>query len=199
MTTKKLSVRDIALIGLFTAIIIIQTYTPLGYISVLAVSITLIHITVILAACLLGARLGALVGGIWGVTSMIYAFQSAGVLNPIFYNPLVSVLPRILVGFIAGLLFRSLFKRTNTATAGSIAAFAGTLTNTVLVLSGMYFFGRDIIAAAFNMTTSQAGDPVLTFIFSLVGLNTLLELAAAVIIVPALLVPLKKLTKSRVA
>lgn len=197
MATKKLSVRDIALIGLFTAIIIIQTYTPLGYISVLAVSITLIHITVILAACLLGPRLGALVGGIWGVTSMIYAFQSAGVLNPIFYNPLVSVLPRILVGLVSGLVFQAIFKRSNTATAGSIAALAGTLTNTILVLSGMYFFGRDIIAAAFNMTT-QAGDPVLTFIFSLVGLNTLLELIASSIIVPALLVPLKKLTKNRV-
>lgn len=191
---KKIATRDLILIGLFSAIVIIQTYTPLGYIKLALVDFTLIHITVIIAACLLGAKKGAIVGGVWGITSLILALSSPGILNPIFYNPLVSVFPRILVGFLAGLTFDILNKKQHKPIPESIAALIGTLTNTILVLTFMYIFGRQIILDANIVPQVAAGsDPALVFIFSLIGTNTLFEIVSAMVIVPLVTIPLKKL------
>lgn len=194
---NKTNIKNLVLIGLFSAIIILQTYTPvLGYIKLFGlVDFTIIHITVILAACLLGPLFGSIIGGVWGVTSMIYAYSSAGILTPLFYNPLISVVPRILVGFIAGLLYHLLSQKLPGKLNGIIAAAVGTLTNTTLVLGGFYFFGHAFIVKALNLATNSPSDPVLTFIFSLIGTNTIAEIIAAAVIVPALLLPLERLTQ----
>lgn len=196
---KKLTTTDITLLGLFSAVILVQTYVWLGYLMIGPISITTIHLTVIIAACLLGPRLGALIGGIWGVTSWIYAFQSAGLLNVLFYNPLISVVPRVAVGFIAGLLFSRLSKRYNLTLSSSIAGVVGTITNTVLVLSGFFFFGYDTLQnflTAGTITINTSGiDPVLTYVLSLVTTNSLAEIIAAAIVVPLVVTPLRRFIK----
>lgn len=193
--TRQSNVRNLVLIGLFSAIIILQTFTPLlGYLRFFGlVEFTIIHITVILGACLLGPAMGAILGGVWGVTSLILAYQSGGVLTPLFYNPLISVVPRIIVGFIAGWVFALLSKKINATTSSVVASVIGAITNTVLVLSGFYFFGYDLIFNVIGASSSGPSDAVLMFIFSLVGTNTIAEIVAAAIIVPAIVVPLQKL------
>lgn len=191
MQQKKLPVRELVLIGIFTAIIILLTYTPLGYINFGPISITTLHIPVILGAILLRKiMLGAVLGGIWGVTAMIYAFQSAGVLNPIFYNPLVSVVPRIFVGMITLIVFHITKRFLARRLSISIAAIFGTITNTVLVLSAIYLFGQDVIIQAGIATNPTQ---VLTFVLSLVTINALLEILAAAIIVPLVAYPLDRM------
>ncbi len=65
----------IAFLALFTAIIIIQNFIPfLGYIPLGPLNLTIIHITVIVAALVLGPKDGALVGGVWGMITFIRAF-----------------------------------------------------------------------------------------------------------------------------
>lgn len=192
----KLSTREMILIGLFSAIIIIQTYTPLGYFRFAVVDITLVHITVILATCLLGTKLGTFIGGVWGVTSWIYSFQTVGPLNPVFNNPMVSVAPRLVVGCLAGLTFAMMAKHQEPKISAIVSAAIGTLTNTTLVLTGFFVFGyQHIFGLLGENPSNQLGDPVLTFILSLIGTNTLLEILAAIIIVPNLLIPLERLIK----
>ncbi|MBF0781000.1 MULTISPECIES: ECF transporter S component [unclassified Granulicatella] len=193
--SRRISTRDLVLIGLFSAIILIQTYTPLGYITIGDVAVTLIHITVIIAACILGTRLGTLIGLVWGITSFIFALQTPGLLNPLFYNPLISIVPRALVGFLAGLIFNLLVTKCKTPLSAGFAAVVGTLTNTILVLGGFYVFGYQLIFGANPVAASGGVDPVLAFIFFIAGRNGLLELAAAVIVVPLVVIPLKKLLK----
>lgn len=192
--TTKFNIKQLTLLSIFTALIIIQTYTPmLGYIKFLAVDFTIIHITVIIGALLLNnLALSSILGGIWGLTSMLFAYQSAGVLNPLFYNPLISVVPRILVGLLAYLTYKFVSKKGNVITSATSAAIVGTLTNTLLVLSGFYLFGAELISQVLGYTNSSQ---VLTFVLSLVTTNTLLEIFAAAIVVPAIIKPLQKFIK----
>lgn len=195
MNKNKLSVKELTLLAVFTAIIMLQTFVPnLGYIRFALVDFTIIHVTVIIGACVLGWKKGAILGGVWGISSMIYAYSTPGLLNPLFYNPLIAVVPRIFVGLVAGFVFELFKNKAKHAIILSGAGIAGTLTNTILVLSALYFFGYDFLFKALNLTQG-ATDPVLTFILSLVTTNTLFEILIAAIVVPAVVTPLRRLVK----
>ena len=107
MKKKKQLVR-LVLCALFAALIVVMTFTPyLGYITVGIIEITTLHMVVIFGACLLGAKYGAILGGVWGLTCIVRAFQF-GIIP--FQNPMVSLVPRIIVGLVAGLIFLGLSK-----------------------------------------------------------------------------------------
>jgi len=172
--------RQFVLAAIFSAIIIILTLIPnTGYISSGPVEITILHIPVILGAVFLGWKYGALLGGVWGVTCLLRAFT-----NPLwvmFTNPLISVLPRILVGVVAGLVYAA-FKKTklNIRVCGGVTAAAATLTNTVLVLSAIYLFGDMIKSYADFFAMFK------TIFVTIITLNGLIELGAAILLVPLL-------------
>ena len=130
------------LAAIFCALVVVMNLVPnTGYISVNVVEITTLHIVTIIAAVLLGSVYGLVVGGVWGVSCLIRAYIMTPMLAFGFGNPLVSVLPRLLVGLFAGLAFAGL-KKTHLSVTLSliISAIVGTLTNTVLVISGMMIF-----------------------------------------------------------
>ncbi len=91
---------QMVLSAMFIAIIILQSFVPfLGNIPIVALNITIIHITVIVGGIVLGPQAGFLLGFTWGVCSLILAYTSANILSfMIFTNPLISILPRLLMG-----------------------------------------------------------------------------------------------------
>ncbi|MBD5521991.1 MAG: ECF transporter S component [Lachnospiraceae bacterium] len=107
---------ELVLTALFTAIIIIMAFTPLGYIPLVVINATIIHIPVILGALFLGPKKGAFLGFVFGLTSFINntfkaVTPSAFVFSPILAANVVGVsgifkslyicfVPRILVGVI---------------------------------------------------------------------------------------------------
>ncbi len=107
---------ELVLTALFTAIIIIMAFTPLGYIPLVVINATIIHIPVILGALFLGPKKGAFLGFVFGLTSFINntfkaATASAFVFSPVIAYNVVGVsgifkslyicfVPRILVGVI---------------------------------------------------------------------------------------------------
>ena len=101
--------------AILTAIIILQTMVPfLGFIPIGITSLTIIHITVIVAAIVLGTKDGMFIGLVWGIFTIIRAFTSPTTPLDItvFTNPIISVLPRVLVGLVAGILFTGLYRKT---------------------------------------------------------------------------------------
>ena len=175
---KRERMRSFVLAAMFSALIIVMTAVPMtGYITVGPVEITTLHIVVAIGATILGWKYGALLGLVWGVTCVIRAFT-----NPLwimFTNPLISVLPRVLVGAVAGLVFNGLSKtRLNRTVCALIAAIAATLTNTVLVLSAMYIFG------GMFESYREFFELFKTIFTTIISLNGVIELAAAAIIVP---------------
>ena len=78
-------------------------------ITIAGVSATTMHIPVIIGAVLEGPVVGALIGLVFGVTSLIRAAVAPnGPIDPLFINPLLSVLPRLFIGPAAWLVWRAL-------------------------------------------------------------------------------------------
>ncbi len=115
-TMKNEKTYELVLTALFTAIIVIMAFTPLGYIPLVVINATIIHIPVILGALFLGPKKGAFLGFVFGLTSFINntfkaATASAFVFSPvlaynvagvsgIFKSIYICFVPRILVGVV---------------------------------------------------------------------------------------------------
>lgn len=171
-------------LSVFVALIIIQSWVPmLGNIPTPVLSITYIHVTVILATLWLGWKEGVLVGTAWGLNSWIRALTVP--LSPIHAQVLsdvmVSVLPRMLMPLIlAGLIvvFKSWSK--NPRLVGALAGFSGSFLNTFLVLGAMVLFKQE------TYMTIQGVDQ--TGLWKLLGgiiaTNGILEAFVAAILTP---------------
>src|SRR5918997_487846 len=138
----KLSVRQIVIAGILGGIAIFLGYTRLGFIPVpnLAGNATIMHVPAILGGALEGPVVGTIVGGIFG----IFSFIQAGV--PFFRDPLVSILPRLLIGVVAWAAFVGL-KNVSLDLASAASGVLGSLTNTVGVLGMAVLLGYLPLAA----------------------------------------------------
>lgn len=95
---KSFSVKKMAIIGMLGAISMILGLTPLGFIPIGPTRATIMHVPVIIGAIVEGPVVGALVGLIFGLFSMFQAFTNPTVTSFVFYNPIVALLPRVLIG-----------------------------------------------------------------------------------------------------
>lgn len=186
---KKKRLYDSVLAAILSALIVVMTVVPYtGYINYgTFLEITTLHLVVILGAVFLGWKYGAVLGAVWGLTSFARAFTNPAWI--LFTNPLISVLPRIIVGIVAGLVSSGLFKtRLNKYLSISLSAIFGTLTNTVLVLTAIYAF------SGLLNTYSEFFDLFKTIIMTTIGVNGAIELIAAAILIPSIYLPLSKTT-----
>lgn len=131
-----LSVRKIVIAGVLAAIAILLGYTRLGFIPVpnLAGNATIMHVPAIIGGVLEGSLVGSLIGGIFGLFSFLQAT------TPVFKNPIVAILPRLLIGIAAYFTYVGL-KSWNEYVALATAGIIGSLTNTVFVLGLAGLFG----------------------------------------------------------
>lgn len=144
--------RRLALAGAFSALIVVMTFTNLGFISFSpVVSITILPIPVILVATLAGLPEGVFAGFIFGLMSLIKAAMSpTGILDPLFVNPLCSVLPRMLFAIVAYFVwkFLTMIPKFPKVIAVAITGFVSTFCHTLLVYGCIFLFkGADMRAA----------------------------------------------------
>lgn len=131
----------IAITGILGAVAILLGLTHWGFIPWFGgVSLTIMHVPAIIGAILQGPIVGAGIGLIFGLFSMMQAaIAPTGPTDVWFTNPLLSVLPRLFIGPVAWLVYSAL-KRWQVA--GILAgAIAGSLTNTILVLGVIGLMG----------------------------------------------------------
>jgi uncharacterized membrane protein len=136
--------KEIALTGVFGAMILVMALVPwLGYIQIGLVSLTIIHIPVLIGGAAGGKRVSIYLGLIFGLSSLMIALMRPVLPSDfVFQNPLVSVLPRILFGYIAYLLY-DLFnkKMSNNLVATAISFVLATIAHTIMVLIMFWIFG----------------------------------------------------------
>lgn len=150
---KKHDTKWMVSVALMAAIIIVLANTPLGMIQLPIIKATTVHIPVIIGAILLGPMAGAILGGVFGVCSLIsntmaptllsFAFSPflsttgiSGALKAIW----VSVGCRILIGIAAGWLWQLFCKiKLNQLIALPLVGFVGSMVNTVTVMGSIYF------------------------------------------------------------
>lgn len=252
---------ELVLMALFTAIIIIMAFTPLGYIPLVVINATIIHIPVILGALFLGPKKGAFLGFVFGFTSFLNntfkaVTPSAFVFSPVLAANVVGVsgifkslyicfVPRILVGVVpyfvylglhrllkdggkiwrhvvniaAAVILAAAFgaflnrmlqdklsgsacaavstaagiaagvillaaltmavrKKASTNIALAYAGLSGALTNTLLVMSGIFILYKDAYAQALGI----AGEAVFDVIMGIISFNGVVEAVVAAII-----------------
>ena len=168
MNTKKHDTRYMVSVGLMAAIVIVLANTPLGMIQLPIVKATTVHIPVIIGAILLGPTAGAILGGVFGICSLIsntmaptllsFAFSPfmsttgiTGAIKAIW----VSVGCRILIGVAAGWFWRLIKKiKSNQIVALSITGFVGSMVNTVAVMGSIYLLFAQQYAEAKNVAVT---------------------------------------------
>ena len=194
MQTQKNKTYRIAILGILSAFIIIQTFVPfLGNIPIPPLNPTIIHITVIVAAFVLSTKDGMLVGLVWGLARMVKAYTlPASPLDLLLWtNPVIAVVPRVMVGLVAGLIFHAFLKRKQEKRGMVIAAVVGSLTNTVLVLGFIALFYGNEYATALNVDPSN----LLKVLAGIVATNGIGDAVAAGLIAPFIAKALMKVRR----
>jgi len=190
--------------ALFLAIEIILVVTPLGYIPIGPLNATTMHIPVIIAGIILGKKAGGELGFVFGLTSMIKAtiqpgitsfcfspFVTIGTISGNYKSLLIAFVPRILLGYLAGLIFE-IMKNKGRENSGVLAgALVGALTNTVLVLSGIYVFFGNAYASSLNVAYSG----LIGLLLGVVTTNGILEAILAAVVSLAVYKAMKPLLK----
>ena len=192
MKNKKKSsskTRRLVLIGALGRISVFLGVSGLGLIRLPIFSLTIMHIPVIIGALLEGPVVGISVGLIFGLFSMYQNITAPGLTSFIFWNPIVALIPRMLIGIVAYYSFK-LFKSKikNTGVCAGIAAVLGTLTNTIGVLGLTYILYLDQYAQAREISREAVAGTLLT-----VGLtNGIPEaIVSALITIPIVVTMLK--------
>ena len=204
-------VQSLAILAMFTAVIFLLTFTPLGLIDLPVIKATVLHVPVIIGSILLGPGKGAFLGGMFGLASLmkntLVPNLSSFVFSPFIPVPgldrgspwalFVCFVPRILVGvspWLVYALFRHLpgGRRAGVQTgAMALAGVVGAITNTALVMGLIGVVFTDAYAAAQGIPV----ETVAGFILGIVAANGIPEAVVAAVVTPAVCVPLVKALK----
>lgn len=192
---KNQKTRNMALFAMFLAIELLLVLTPLGYIRTPALSITLMHIPVVVCGILMGKKWGAALGLVFGLTSVWNATMQPNLTSFVF-SPFVTIagvsgnwtsliialVPRILLGYLAGLFFELLNRKINRPVSALIAGSGATLLHTLMVLGLIALLWGPQYAAAIG----QSPDVLLMYLGMVIVTNGLLEMICAGVVCMAL-------------
>ncbi|MBO1308384.1 ECF transporter S component [Enterococcus sp. 669A] len=205
---KNTNVRSFTLTAMFLAIMIILAVTPLGFIPIGPINATTMHIPVIIASIILGPKIGAGLGGIFGIISLarstVVITPMSFVFSPFIANPLtghgdwraviVAIIPRILIGVIPYFVFvgvQRLLKSKARPVSLFIAGLAGSMTNTILVMNLIFLFFKE----SYANVAQVAADAVYGVILGIIFGSGLVEAIVAGIATAAVCAVLLKLMK----
>lgn len=205
MNKKKRDNRWLTSVALMAAIVIILANTPLGMIPLPIVKATTVHIPVIIGAVLLGPMAGAILGGVFGICSIISNTMAPSLMSFAFSPFLsmtgikgalkavwISVGCRIMIGIVAGWLWILLKKlRVSQWIALPVTGFTGALTNTVFVLGSIYL----LMAGEYASIKNVAVDTVFGLIMATVTGSGIPEAIVAAILVTVIGKVLLRLVK----
>ena len=176
---KKFNAKQLTLLGLMTALLLLMSFTPLGYLNIGPLAITFNVIPVAVSALALRPVGGLIAGSVFGLTSFLQAIGVGGVsmlgstlfsINP-FFSILLCFVPRMLDGFLLGYIFRSVSKLNR------VAAFLNTLffMSALILLFGQTEYMQGLIN----------GQNILLFVCAFVGVNAVFEMLSSTVITGA--------------
>ena len=186
MNNKKVNTKRMVQLAIYIAIIILMAFTPLGYLKLHIIDITLIVIPVAVGAITLGPMAGAVLGLTFGITSFILSFSSPlGAMmldiNPIF-RVITCIVPRVLCGWLTGLIYMAIKKNDKLSKASvATANLACPILNTVLFMSSLMLFYYNTPTIQDMADSLGVVNPV-ALVFAMVGVNALIEAVACFVI-----------------
>ena len=109
-SNAKLNTRKLVVAGMLSAISIFLGITRLGFIAIPPVNATIMHIPVIIGAIVEGPVVGGIIGLCFGLFSTYQAFTTPTPTSFIFWNPIIAILPRILIGITSYYIYKGMTK-----------------------------------------------------------------------------------------
>ena len=182
---NKITTKQLTILGLMVAIMIIFSFTPIGSIPIGPLSISLQVIPMAICAITLGPKGGAIGGAIFGFLSFLQCFgigvtSGMGVIL-VGINPFLAFIqrfvPRLLDGFLVGCIFKAVRKK-NTYLACAVAGFFSAFLNTLFFMTALVLlFGNTDY-----MQGLIGGRNIIVFICTFVGINAVFEMISSTII-----------------
>lgn len=192
---NKQKTRNMAFFAMFLAIELVLTLTPLGYIRIPGLAITLLHIPVVVCGILMGPGWGAALGLVFGLTSIWNAtmqpsitsfvfspFVTVGGISGNWTSLIIALVPRILLGAISGWLYELFAKKINRPLSALLAAVIATFCHTLMVLGLIALLWGNQYSAAIGIAPSA----LLAYLGMVIVSNSLMEMATAGIVSMAL-------------
>ena len=187
-TLNQKQLQDLTLTAVLAALVLLMSFTPLGYLRVGAISITFLTIPVAIGAMVVGPSAGLFLGTLFGLTSLIQAItgdpfgQFLLSVNP-FLTGCLCIIPRALMGYLTGVLFKLYRKWIKGEQVFPMIAGGATasLLNTIFFIGG--FIGFYLI---YRNHPDFANYSVWAIILSVLTLNVLIELATGIVISAAI-------------
>ena len=193
---RKQKLEKLTLFSILTAIQLLLFFTPLGFLPIGALSLTTLHLPVIIVSVILGPVYGLVSGFVFGLlsflrntfapglTSFVFSpFISYGIIRGNFWSLIICFVPRMLLGLIPAALLK-LFsfrnkRRYSKSWRAAIVAFVATFAHTFLVLSGIFLFFGDEYASVLNKTK----DAIFVLLGTTIFTNGVLEAFLAAFVV----------------
>lgn len=178
---KKFDTRYMVELAMMIAIILLMSFTPLGYIRTPGLSVTLLTIPVAVGAIILGPKGGAVCGLAFGATSFYMALNGSSAFAAMLLsiNPvgtfITCVVARVLEGWLTGLIFAALYKKAAAKKVSYyIASLACPLLNTLFFMGFLciFFYNTEYIQGI--ASGLGVGNPIL-FVAAFVGIQGLIE------------------------
>ncbi len=187
--TKQNKTKQLTMLGLMVAVLLLMAYTPLGYLNIGPLAITFNMIPVAICAITMGPMGGAIAGAVFGITSFLQCIGVGGIsaMGAILFdiNPFLAFIqrfvPRCLDGFLLGYIFQAVRKWKNVPLACCVTGFFAAFLNTL-------FFMAALIGLFGNTQYVQelmGGKNVILFVCSFVGINAVFEMLSSTIITGA--------------
>ena len=177
---------NMVIFAMLLAVEVVMSFTPLGFLRIGLLSVTMLHIPVIICAMALGKKYGAALGFVMGfcsfynatfsptITSFCFTpFFSMGGVEGSWTSLLIAFLPRIALGYGAGAIYERL-KGKNGRTAAALSGLSGALINTIGVLGGIWIFFKEPYEAVL-------GNTIVALLMTTVGINSIAEAVVGVI------------------
>lgn len=186
--TKTSKTKQLALMGLLSALLLLMAYTPLGYLNVGPLAITFNVIPVAIAAVSMGAVGGAVIGGVFGFTSFLQCFGLSKLGTALFaVSPALTFVqcfvPRILDGLLIGLIAAALKKSSvNVTVTGLIVGFCAAFFNTLLYMSSLVLLFRNSETIQTYKQSIAPDGNWFVFVVLFVGINAVAEMISSTVI-----------------
>lgn len=155
-------IRKMVIIAMLSGISIFLGVSGLGFITLPAFRLTIMHIPVIIGGIIEGPLVGAFVGLMFGLFSMYQNFTAPVLTSFIFWNPIIALIPRIFIGIAAFYVYKLLRKKLkNQKLSIAIASIVASLVNTIGILGFTYIFYLDKYATAKQISPNVVGTALL--------------------------------------
>jgi uncharacterized membrane protein len=187
MKMKKFGTREMVTTAMLCGILLMMSFTPLGYLNIGPLAISFNMIPVAIGAIALGPMGGMILGAMFGITSFLQCLGIGGTsamgvllvdINP-FFAFIQRFVPRLLAGLLAGFVYKGVMKISNPTIACFATGFSAALFNTALFMSALVLlFGNTEY-----VQTLMGGKNVIVFICTFVGINAVVEMIASAMIV----------------